>query len=76
MGIGSVEDRRNEYYTYSRDRAQSIHEPLDPPDNPSPRLRSVDRLLKFISAFETNLSLLDKENLSFVLWHGSATLNG
>ena len=76
MGVGSVEELQKKNYTHVCNGAESIHEPLDPPDNTFPSIRSVDRHPDFIGAIETSLSLRDKGRLSLVLWHGSATLDG
>ena len=76
MGVGSVEEMQNKYYTHFRNGPESIHEPLDPPDNTFPSIRSVDRRPDVINAIETSLSLRDKGRLSLVLWHGSVTLGG
>jgi len=37
--------------------AQSVHDPLDPPNNALPCIRSVDQLLDFISVIETSPGL-------------------
>ena len=70
-GVGSVKETQKEYYTHPRNRAQSIHDPLDPPNNPFPSNRLVDRPFEFISAIESSASRLDKRHLSLVLWHST-----
>ncbi len=72
--VGSVEDRQNEYYTHFCNWAQSIHHPLDLPNSPFPRIRSVDQRLDLIRAFEIGPGFFDKGRIRLVLWHRSATV--
>src|SRR6266702_3614481 len=72
--VGSVEDRQNEYHTHFCNWAQSIHNPLDLPKTPFPRIRSVDELLDLTRPIESSPGLSDKGCIPLVLWHRSATV--
>src|SRR6266702_3107745 len=55
---GSVDERQNEYWTHFHNLAYSVHHPFDSTNGPFPCVRSVNRLLGFIGAADSNQSLL------------------
>src|SRR6266702_7945623 len=73
--VGLVEERKNRDRTHSRNWANSVHHPLDSPNSPFPCIGSVNRLLNFVGATESNPSLLGRRHL-LAIWHRSASLDG
>src|SRR6266702_6689890 len=73
--VGSVEERQNGYCTHLRNWANSVHHPLDSTYSSFPCIRSVNWLLVFVGATESNQSLLGRRHLCLAIWHRSASLD-
>src|SRR6266702_1684345 len=67
--VGGVDEKQNGYCTHLRNWAYSVHHPLDSHNSPFPCILSVNRLLSFIGAIESNLSLLGRRRLCPAIRH-------
>src|SRR6266571_7010194 len=76
LNVGSVEERQNGYCTHFRNWTNSVHHPLDSTNSPFQCIGSVNRLLSFVGATESNQSLLGRRHLCPAIWHISNCLNG